>query len=367
MRGHRGGNGNMRDELTHRRRVQLALEHKTTDRVPIAMICSGINPPAHEALERYLQRERGMSVDEYLSPLMDIKGVGPRYVGPELLPHTDIWGVRRKAVSYGSGSYDEIDFYPLADAEDPGDVAAHAWPSSDWFDYACLPECIAGLRSEGDHCLMAASGTIFESSWYMRGFEQMFMDLALRPELAHAVLQRVCDFHVECLTRILSTAGGEIDLVFTGDDIGGQRGLLMSLAMWEEHIKPYHVRLNRTIHAFGARVIYHSDGAVMDAVPGLIDMGVDALQALQFDADGMDPRALKESYGDVLCFEGGVSVQRTLPWGTVQDVEREVREHIDVLGRDGGYILGPSHTIQAGTPPENIVAMFDTAASHPMP
>jgi uroporphyrinogen decarboxylase len=95
-------------------------------------------------------------------------------------------------------------------------------------------------------------------------------------------------------------------------------------------------------------------------------MGVDVLQALQFDADGMDARALKENYGDVLCFEGGVSVQHTLPWGTAEDVEREVRERIDVLGCGGGYILGPSHAIQAGTPPENIVAMFDTAASHPM-
>ena len=100
----------------------------------------------------------------------------------------------------------------------------------------------------------------------------------------------------------------------------------------------------------------------MEAVPGLIDMGIDILQALQFDAKGMDPSALKEDYGDVLCFEGGVSVQHTLPFGTPQDVRAEVEHLIRVLGKSGGYILGPSHAIQAGTPPENIVAMFDTAA-----
>jgi uroporphyrinogen decarboxylase len=121
--------------------------------------------------------------------------------------------------------------------------------------------------------------------------------------------------------------------------------------------------LNKAIHEHGAKVIYHSDGSVMAAVEGLIDMGVDVLQALQFSARGMDPAALKQQTRDRLCYEGGVSVQTTLPFGTAEDVRREVEQLITVLGRDGGYILGPSHAIQAGTPPENIVAMFDTAAS----
>ena len=94
---------------------------------------------------------------------------------------------------------------------------------------------------------------------------------------------------------------------------------------------------------------------------GLIDMGIDVLQALQFSADNMDPQALKDRAGARLCFEGGVSVQTTLPFGSPDDVRREVRERISVLGKGGGYILGPSHWIQAGTPPSNIVAMFDTA------
>ena len=110
-------------------------------------------------------------------------------------------------------------------------------------------------------------------------------------------------------------------------------------------------------------VIYHTDGAAMGFVEGLIDMGIDVLQALQFSAEGMDPRALKRRFGDRLCFEGGVSVQTTLPFGTAEDVRREVEELIAVLGKEGGYILGPSHAVQAGTPPENIVAMFDTAAN----
>lgn len=108
-------------------------------------------------------------------------------------------------------------------------------------------------------------------------------------------------------------------------------------------------------------MIYHSDGSVMDAVGGLIDMGIDVLQALQFSAAKMDPSVLKSEYGDRLCFQGGVSVQTTLPFGNPEKVRHEVESLITILGKNGGYILGPSHAIQAGTPPENIVMLFDTA------
>ncbi len=356
---HPGGPGT---ELSHRERVRLALEHQETDRVPIAMVCSGINPPAYRDLTQYLRRERNLSVEEYLHPLLDIKSVAPAYLGPTLEPGQDYWGVVREPISYGSGEYQEIRHYPLAQAESVDDLERHRWPSPDWFDYSVLPDRIAAAQAEGEYCLMAANGNIFETSWYMRGFERMLMDLALNPELARAILGRVCEFYVEHFRRVLSAAGGRIDLVFTADDLGSQEDLLMSLPMWEEYIKPFHTRLNQVIHDFGAKVIYHSDGSVMKAVPGLIEAGIDVLQALQFDARGMDPVVLKQQYGDRLCFQGGVSVQHTLPFGTAEEVAQEVRERIAVLGHGGGYILGPSHAIQAGTPPENIVALFDTAA-----
>jgi len=245
------------------------------------------------------------------------------------------------------------------------DIRAHRFPSTAWFEYESLEEQIRELQARGDFCLMASNGNIFESSWYMRGFERIFMDLAEEPELAHAIFEPVTEFYIEHFRKLLAVARGRVDLVFTADDIGGQGGLLMSLAMWRKHILPYHQRLNRVLHEFGAKVIYHSDGAVMEAVPGLIEMGIDILQALQFDAAGMDAGKLKADFGDRLCFEGGISVQKTLPFGTPEDVRQEVLERIRILGRNGGYILGPSHAIQAGTPPENIVALFDTAAQAP--
>ena len=346
--------------LTHRERVQLALDHQATDRVPVSMICAYINDPARVALDEYLRRERGISAEAYLDPIIDTKAVGPVYIGPALAAGTDIWGVHRMPMSYGPAAYDEIDHYPLASAETADDLLSYAWPDPDWYDYSSLPDQIASLRAEGDDCLwLYGWGNPYELSWYMRGFEQLFMDIVLQPEIVQALLTRVTGFCIEYNRRCLEQARGEIDLVMTADDIGGQNGLLMSLPMWEKHLKPHHVRLNRAIHEFGVRVIYHSDGAVMEAVDGLIDMGIDVLEALQFDAAGMDPVQLKKKAGNRLGLAGGVSVQKTLPFGTPDYVRAKTRFLIDVLGAGGGYLCGPAHAIQALTPPANIVAMFD--------
>jgi len=352
-----------KESLTARERVRLALQHSITDRIPIGMVCAGINPPALLDLDAWLRRERGLSAAAYLEPLVDIVEVAPRYVGPALATDTDIWGVRRRPVSYGSGSYDEIARYPLAGEWTADSLSRHAWPDPSWFDYKGLRDTVAAARKRADSCLMVTNGNIFETSWYMRGFEQMLMDVMTDEELVHAIMGRVTDFYIAFFSRILEAVPGEIDLVFTADDIGDQRGLLMPYERWEKLLKPYHRKLNDAIHAHGAKAIYHTDGSIMDAVGGLVEMGIDVLQALQFSADNMDPTRLKHEHGDRLCFEGGVSVQTTLPFGTPDDVRREVEERITVLGRQGGYILGPSHWIQAGTPAENIVAMFDAASS----
>ncbi len=328
------------------------------------MVCAGLNPPALRALSDLLRAERGQTVGEYLGGIVDIVEVSPRYIGPPLPADTDIWGVKRRDVSYGSGSYNEISYFPLAAGGGIPDLEAHRWPSPDWFDYEGLPDVITAALAGRDSCVMVGNGNIFETSWYMRGFEQMLMDVMTEEDLVHAIMERVTRFYGEFFRRVLAAARGRVDLIFTADDIGDQRGLLMPRERWERLIKPYHRRLNDVIHEGGARVIYHTDGSVMAAVDGLVEMGIDVLQALQFSADNMDPRALKDGFGDRLCFEGGVSVQTTLPFGAPEEVRREVEERISVLGRGGGYILGPSHWIQAGTPARNVVTMFDTAREY---
>ena len=130
--------------LSSRERVRLALEHRETDRVPIAMVCSGINPPARGLLDAYLRRERNTDLQSYLDALLDVRSVGPAYVGPPLPPQEDMWGVHRTRVHNPAGGwYDEIDVYPLAEVSDPSDLDAHRWPSTDWYEYTILPARIS--------------------------------------------------------------------------------------------------------------------------------------------------------------------------------------------------------------------------------
>lgn len=349
----------MKDTLSSRERVQLALAHKDTDRIPVSMIGAGINTPARDALAELLQRQRGITVAEYLTPIIDTEAVVPEYRGPALALGTDYWGVRRMPVQSGVEEYEEIMHYPLAHISDASELAEYPWPETGWFEYGDLPAQITAIRSKHDYCLWSFAANPYETAWYMRGFEQFFLDLLESPDIAREILRRVSEFYSLHASNILQAAAGEIDLYFTADDIAGQQGLLMALPMWEEFIKPCHRQINQAIHQHGVPVIYHSDGAVMDGVDGLVDMGIDVLQALQFDANGMDAGLLKSRYGEKISFSGGISVQRTLPFATPEEVRTEVRERIRVLGQDGGYLLGPSHVIQGDTPAENIVALFD--------
>jgi uroporphyrinogen decarboxylase len=114
------------------------------------------------------------------------------------------------------------------------------------------------------------------------------------------------------------------------------------------------------VHQAGGRVFFHTDGAVRSIIPDLVAVGIDVLNPIQWRCRGMDRRELKAAFGDRLVFHGGMDNQQTLPFGTVADVRREVQENVEILGAGGGYILAPCHNIQALTPPENVIAMYET-------
>ena len=345
--------------MTSRERIITALSHKEPDIVPFSL-GFGINYPAKKALAEYMKKDIG-ELNVILESLSDIRHVGPRYIGPKDRnigltdgSYVDMWGVKRSPVKNEKDTYMEISEYPLSSLSTVEELENYMFPDIEWFDFSVIPEQIAAHDKNGDYAIMLGNGNIFESSWYMRGFETLLADLLTEKEYVHWLLNKVTEFFTGYFRKALEAGNGRIDLAFTADDIGAQNDLLISLSLWEEMIKPYHKRLNKVIHEYGAKIVYHSDGAVMKAVDSLIDMGIDVLEALQFDAGGMNPVELKNRVGDRLSFHGGVSVQSTLPFGTPEEVEAEVRERIKVLGKSGGYILAPSHAVQAGTPPENI-------------
>ena len=198
--------------LSHHERVRLSLAHEETDRIPIAMVCSGVNELP--VLEEYLQRERGISVKQYFKPIIDIIEIEPKYIGPSLKQEEDYWGVIREKIEYAKGYYyDEIAYYPLAKAKTVANIASHRWPSTEWFDYSTIADQIKELNRKEEYCIMVKGGNIFETSWYVRGFEQSFMDMVNCPELIESTMEMVTQFYIAHTQKVLEAAEGMVDLV----------------------------------------------------------------------------------------------------------------------------------------------------------
>ena len=197
---------------------------------------------------------------------------------------------------------------------------------------------------------------IFEWSWYLRGLENLMIDFVERAKLAEALLDRITD--IECFVARRSAQAG-VDLIRTGDDIGTQRGMMISPGMWRRWLKPRLARLIETAKAAspGVKVLYDSDGNFDPVIPELIDIGVDVLCPVQPECN--DLVMLKREYGQHLSFWGSIGVQSTLPFGTPQDVRSEVKERMETIGRGGGLVIAPSHVIPPEVPWENVTAFFD--------
>ena len=160
----------------------------------------------------------------------------------------------------------------------------------------------------------------------------------------------------------LEVVGDVVDGVSIADDMGIQTQSFMSRDLYRLMVKQHHRREIETIRRHtSAKVIMHSDGAIHELLPDLIEAGVEVINPVQVNASGMDPVQLKREFGQDLCFWGGVDTQIVLPRGSPDDVAAEVRRRLDDLGRGGGYVLASVHNIQAEVPPQNVVAMFNTA------
>jgi uroporphyrinogen decarboxylase len=286
-------------------------------------------------------------------------GVGPRYVGPPIPPGQDMYGRRFRAVRYDGGAYSECVHHPLADYPTVGAIERnYTWPRPDWFDWSGIP-----ARIEGREDCVIAGGASEPFLLYkdLRGEEQAFMDLALNPDIVHYCLGKLYGLCYEVNRRIYEQIPGKVMVTSVAEDMGAQDRLLYSPGHLREFFYPYMKRMIDLAHEAGAKVDTHSDGAVAEILPDLIAMGVDIINPVQWRCKGMERERLKRDFGDSLIFEGGMDNQVTLPFGTVEDVRQEVRDNLRILGAGGGYLLGPCHNIQAISPPENIVAMYETA------
>lgn len=290
-------------------------------------------------------------------------GVGPRYIGPPIPRYPDgvvanEWGMKSAPVNYGTGTYLEQCFYPLAEVQHVDELDGYPWPSPDWWDYSGVKaQCEAGRDQ-------VRKGGYFAPFYFfnkLRGLEQSLLDLAMDPELSHAIIGRITDFFYGHAERLFEAADGLLDVAELTDDFGAQHGLMISVAMWDEFFAGPYARLAGLFRDHGVRIFHHDDGAMWPLIPRLLDLGMAILNPLQLNCGPMDPAWLKQQYGDRLCFHGGIDNQAVLAFGTVDDVVAETRRCLAALSPGGGYVLAPCHNLQPVTPVENILAMYDTA------
>jgi uroporphyrinogen decarboxylase len=207
--------------------------------------------------------------------------------------------------------------------------------------------------------------SFFEFAWYLRGFENYMMDMVLNQEFLNKLLDILLEQHIAYWDAHLKHVGEYVQVVQVADDLGHQGGPMMSLEYYDKFIHPRHRRVISFIKArTGAKVFQHSCGAVRQFLPRLIENGIDILNPVQVTAEGMDASELKAEFGDRLSFWGGIDTQHILPNGTPDEVAAETRRIIDILGRDGGYVVNTVHNIQADVPAENILAMYEAARDY---
>ena len=196
----------------------------------------------------------------------------------------------------------------------------------------------------------------------IRDPEEWYVAHLLYPEYIKGIFELQAEIAIKNYELCWQALGDKIDVVFvSGTDFGTQRGLYISLEMYREFYKPFHKKINDWIHQHTTwKTFYHSCGSVVDLLDDFVEVGVDILNPVQCSAAGMDPKYLKDKYGDKIVFwGGGIDTQKTLPFGTPDEVRKEVKERIEIFGKNGGFVFNTIHNIQRGTPVENLVALFE--------
>ena len=256
------------------------------------------------------------------------------------------------------GTYSERTHAPMAEFTEIAQVEDFdLGDPADW-DFAGAAE--AARNAHPRNVTMGGYFGPYVDLWSLFGEERALLNIGLRPWLIEAVLDRVMDYRLRQHRMLFAAAAEWLDLAQTADDFGAQNGLVMSPAAIRSLFWPHYRRVIALAHEFGLKVYHHDDGGIGEIVPDLVEMGVEVLNPIQYRCHNMDREWLKREFGDALCFHAAIDNQYVLPFGTPEDVRREVRENIRLLASDGtGYICGPCHNIQSGTPLENVLALYD--------
>jgi uroporphyrinogen decarboxylase len=375
--------------MTPRDRVLAVLAHGIPDRVPIVLGTSnttGIKMPAYRRLAERLSLPVGgryiydwpelgtAAIDEPVLERLgsDARGVLDRFPAGVYAknrgrdphaPFVDDWGTGQVEIAPDSW-YPGV--HPMKDASTIDAIERFPWPDmDDPTRVAHVRSEALRLRGEGRYAVIGTPWLLFplERAFALQGMDTFLMNMALAPEFARCLLEKVAALCKRLMGHFLRECGDLLDIVKIGDDLGTQDRLLMSPGMYRDLLKPIHADYIAFIkERTRAKVFFHTDGDVFDLIDDFVEIGVDVLNPIQTSAGRMANLVeLKRRAAGRLVLCGAIDTHRILPTGTPEEVRREVRRVIDVLGRGGGYMLSSVHTIMNDVPPENILAMVDEA------
>lgn len=338
--------------MTPRERVMTAFAHEEPDRVPTWCGAStGFWNKAKDALDLDDEGLRVRLGD-------DFRYIYPRYAGPtlELWPgahSVSIFGVQRSGSGEGQPMH-----HPLA-AATLAEVHGYPWPRSFWIDVSTVYSEAAAHHPK--YAVMSGERSPFwQDLTDLMGMENMYTRMYDEPEVIDAILNRLVDYYIGVNAKLFEAAAGKVDIFFIGTDLGGQRGPMLSDAMFRRFLLPHLKRLVDLGHDYKLKVMMHCCGGVYELIPALIEIGMDGLQAVQPSCAGMDLTRLKERFGDRILFNGAIDSQNLLMRATPDEVRRQTAAVLAIMKPGGGYVAGASDdSILEETPLQNVLAMFD--------
>ncbi|MDH5439006.1 MAG: hypothetical protein OEY31_00190 [Candidatus Bathyarchaeota archaeon] len=344
-------------ELNHRDRVVAAVNLEEPDQVPWCAYF-GFAPSLYNKLCNYYSIP-SEPVDPIFPELyrklgFDVIMVNPSPPDgyPRLFPdgsYCDHFGVTfGRFMGFSTRPIE----HPLANANVDG-LENYEFPDPESLSLGPIDRFV---RKDGDeYALMSGfSFTLFERAWTLRGFAQILADFYLYPSFVERLLDKITDYGVELARRIVEKP---IDIYWIGDDYSDQRGMLMSPAIWRKFIKPRLARIADVARRKDIPTFLHTDGNPSDILDDLAEVGITVINPVQPLA--IDPSYVKDKLGDRLCLFGTIDIQHTLPFGSPQDVKKEVITRIETCGYGGGLILSPSHAVPPDVPLANTVALVD--------
>jgi uroporphyrinogen decarboxylase len=233
-------------------------------------------------------------------------------------------------------------------------------PSPDDYDYSGIAE---ECRRYGEYAINGAAGfgDIINGNGFLRGMEQVLIDLVTDDPAGLLLADRRMEIQIEVTRRILDAAQGGVDFLWLGEDLGTQRGPTISMQVFRKHIRPRYQAFCDLAKAYDLPVMMHCCGSSSWAFDDFFEMGITVVDTLQPEARDMAPAYLKAKFGDRLAFHGCISTAGPVAYGTVEDVIRYCRDTLDIMMPGGGYCFAPTHALQDNSPTENVVAMYDTA------